>query len=129
MQVFKTKIILGSNDDGDNFFVRHYFLNAGYNCELNADFVLQPSVLLKSSDLNSNEIDMNLKATFNDIWFAGVSYRTSFDVSAFAGLYFRNFVFGYAFDYALTSLSKHSNGTHEIIMGIDIGKNLSVSKY
>lgn len=129
MQLFETRIILGSNDAGNNFFVRHYFLNAGYNYEVNAGLVLQPSLLLKSSELRRNELDINLKATFNDAWFGGVSYRTSSDVSAFAGVYYRNFVFGYAFDYALTSLSKHSNGTHEIQLGIDIGKNNSVSKY
>lgn len=129
MQLFKTKIILGSNDAGNNFFVRHYFLNAGYNYEVNAGLVLQPSVLMKSSDMKNNEVDMNLKATLNDAWFAGLSYRTSSDVSVFAGVYYKNFVFGYAFDYAMSSLSKHSNGTHEILLGIDIGKNQSVSKY
>lgn len=122
MQLFKTKILLGYNDTDNNFFTRHYFANAGYNISLNDNTVIQPSVLLKSSNLESHELDFNLKATFNENYFVGLSYRTASEVSAFLGLYYKSYVFGYAFDYSLNSLSKHTNGTHEILLGINIGK-------
>ena len=58
------------------------------------------------------------------IWF-GVSYRTN---DAIIGIieYQANkrFRVGYSYDFTITEIGNYSNGSHEIMIGYDFGKDL-----
>jgi len=86
---------------------------------------IKPSILVKNVKNESLEADFNLSTVYKDmIWF-GVSYRTG-DAIAFIVEYQTNSYFrvGYAYDVTLSKLRNYSAGSHEIMIGIDFGKEL-----
>ena len=38
------------------------------------------------------------------------------------GIKYKGFVFGYAFDYATSDIKNYQSGTHEIVIGYNIGE-------
>lgn len=108
-----------------SFLRRHYLLTAGYVFETSKDIKIKPSILLKYVKNAPLEADFNLSTVYKDmIWF-GVSYRTG-DAIAFIVEYQTNSYFrvGYAYDVTLSKLRNYSAGSHEIMIGIDFGKEL-----
>lgn len=108
-----------------SFLRRHYLLTAGYVFGVTKDIKLKPSVLFKYVQSAPLEVDLNLSAVYRDmIWF-GVSYR-SMDALVFIAEYQTNSYFrvGYAYDMTLSKLRNYSSGSHEIMLGIDFGRDL-----
>jgi type IX secretion system PorP/SprF family membrane protein len=108
-----------------SFLRRHYLLTAGYVFDLKKDFKLKPSILLKYLKNAPLEADFNLSLVYRDmIWF-GASYRTG-DATVLLVEYQPNkhFRIGYAYDISFSQLRKYSNGSHEIMIGVDFGKDL-----
>lgn len=121
-----------SEDQGDNSSltfqqVRHYYLTAGYNYELNASFELQPSIFAKT-DAVATTVDFNTNVLYNNLVWAGVSYRTEDAVSFLAGVKFETInndlipeslkplSIGFAYDFGLSDLSDHNNGSLEFML-------------
>ena len=102
--------------DIDYVVARHYYVMAGYTFNLGNALDLTPSILTKS-DATSTQLDVNLMAKYNKLIFAGVSYRLTDAVVGIVGVEHKGFRVGYAYDYTLSSVKKHSNGTHEIVLG------------
>lgn len=110
--------------------VRHHsFLTAGYVFVLNPMVKLKPSVLVKYQPAAPVQADLNLNVLLNDVFWIGGSFRTG---EAVVGLveYQINPMFrvGYAFDYNLTQIRKFSAGSHEIMLGIDFGRDILKTK-
>lgn len=108
---------------------RHYFLTAGYVFELSDMVKLKPSALLKYQKAAALQADLNLNVLFNDVFWIGASYRTN---DAILGIieYQINPMFrvGYSYDYSLTKINKYSNGSHEVMIGIDLGHDIKKAK-
>lgn len=112
-----------------SFLRRHYYLNGGCIFKLNDQFKLKPSTLLKYEPSAPLECDINLNLLYKDEFWIGASYRTS-DAVTFMVEYQTNFRFrvGYAYDLTVSKMRNYSAGTHEIMIGYDIGKNVSKIK-
>jgi len=124
MQLFRASLKLGKNGSSDYRTMRHYYLTGGYLFELNIDFALQPSVLIKASDyLNSFQVDFTLKTYYKEDYWLGLSYRTSDAMIIMAGVKVDQYFIGYAFDYSLSSIRKHSFGSHEFMVAVKFGSN------
>jgi len=108
-----------------SFLRRHYYLNGGYVFTLNEKFKLKPSTLLKFEPSAPVQADINLNLIYNDMLSFGTSYRTG-DAVSFMIEYQTNtrFRVGYAYDFTTTKMNRYSNGTHEIMIGYDFGKDL-----
>lgn len=119
--LFQASLKFG-NGGYDNFrLLRHYYAIGGYNFELNDYLVFEPSVLVKASEVWSFQADITARMyIYHDYW-AGVSYRTGGALIVMGGLRVDKFFFGYAFDYTLSSIQKHSFGSHEFILAIKLG--------
>lgn len=95
----------------------HLYLNAGYLIDLNDNFILKPSFLLRGVKGLPVNYDINANVFFRDLMSAGVSYRSH---SALVGLLDFRLVptlrLGYAYDYNLGRLNNFAKGTHEIIL-------------
>ena len=104
---------------------RHYYAYGGYVIKLNEQFKLKPSTLVKYLPAAPLEVDLNLNLLYMDQFWIGASYR-SMDAVVVLLEYQTNtrFRVGYAFDYTLTKVKNYSNGTHEIMIGYDFGKDL-----
>lgn len=103
----------------------HFFLTGGYKFQLSRDWILEPSAFLKSSDMFSKSIQMDLTARvyyMNDYW-AGVSWRTGDAIIAMAGLKYDRCYLAYAVDFTLTDLRRRSYGTHEITFAVKFGES------
>lgn len=102
--------------DFDYKVSRHYYVMAGYTFKPSNNLDITPSILTKS-DATSTQLDVNLMAKFNNLIFAGVSYRLTDAAVGIIGLEYNRFRVGYAYDYTLSSVKKHNDGTHEIMIG------------
>ncbi|MCH8903541.1 MAG: type IX secretion system membrane protein PorP/SprF [Bacteroidetes bacterium] len=99
---------------------RHYFIYGGIYYEINRDVYLEPSALIKYVRAAPFQLDLNLKAHFNDMFWVGASYRSFAAITAFAGLTLNDsFHIGYAYDITTTALRNYSKGSHEIMLGYD----------
>jgi type IX secretion system PorP/SprF family membrane protein len=104
--------------------LRHYYAMGGYNFDLNDYLMLEPSFLLKTSESWRFQVDINGKLYIYEDYWAGLSYRTGADAGAIiimGGLRVDKFFFGYSFDYTLSSIMRHSFGSHEFMIAMKIG--------
>lgn len=115
-EILQTKLL--TNQD---FFVmqtkRHYFVNTGYNYEVNDKFQIEPSVLVKYVAGAPIEIDINARVKAYEKIFAGVSYRTNDAIVALAGFNILDQLqLGYSYDITTTAIKLYSKGSHEIML-------------
>ncbi len=120
-------ILFGNRGDNERSELGHYFLTGGAKIQFpgTRDWELQPSILLKSSDMFFKSLQMDLTARVfykNDYW-AGLSYRTGDAMILLFGLKYDRFYFAYAFDYALTELRRHTFGSHELTLAVKFGES------
>jgi type IX secretion system PorP/SprF family membrane protein len=91
---------------------------AGYDYEINYDFVLRPSVLVKS-DLTTYSFDLSLLAYFREkLWF-GFSFRQSDAMIALIGYSFlkdNSLRLGYSFDYIINAQEAKNPTSHELLL-------------
>lgn len=108
-----------------SFMRRHYILTGGYVFSASPTVKIKPSALLKYVQHAPLEADINLTVFYKNMISAGVSYRTN-DAVVFLVEYQANSFFriGYAYDLTTTAVRRYSNGSHEIMIGIDFGKDL-----
>jgi type IX secretion system PorP/SprF family membrane protein len=123
MQLLQSSIQFGNIGDGEYAMVRHFNLNGGYKFYLSNDLVIEPSALIKYPQGIKPQVDFNIKLDYMDDYWGGISLRTGNAFVIFGGVRFEKFYFGYAFDYTLNSISKHTFGSHEIMMAIKFGDN------
>ena len=111
--------------DQATFLKRHYYLNGGYVFTLNDNFKLKPSTLVKFVPSAPVQADINLNLLYKEMIWVGVSYRT-LDAVTFMAEYQTNsrFRVGYAYDLTTSKLNRFSNGSHEIMIGYDFGKDI-----
>lgn len=108
----------------DHYFTQHYYLYTGRVFPINEDLDLKPSVLIKYQPDAPPEADVNVNALFRDRFWLGVGYRTG---DAVVGMleYQVNATFrvGYAYDMTTSALRRYNGGSHEVMLGIDFGKD------
>lgn len=117
-------------DVSKNTFVRrHYLMTAGAVFDVHENWKLKPSFLLKYTKAAPLEGDINLSAIYKDAFWFGSSFRTG-DAVALIVQYQTNTYFrvGYAYDIGISGLRTYQNGSHEIMIGVDFGRNLKTIK-
>ena len=127
MQLLKSPLGFSTTFPDYGYLNNHLHLLAGYNIDLSDQFVLEPSVLIKSVAPVSYQIDVNAKVTFQNRFWAGVSYRKQDAIAFLAGLNVNDiFLVGYSYDFTTSGLRIDSKGTHEILVGVRIKKQVSL---
>ncbi|MCD6366729.1 MAG: type IX secretion system membrane protein PorP/SprF [Bacteroidales bacterium] len=120
-QLTQYKIKLHEELAGSNQMIRHYYLLGGYQFTISKEFDIQPSVLIKGTERTPFQLDVNVKAFYKKNYWLGFSYRTSEAAIALIGFKVDRFYLGYAFDYTFSNLSQYSTGSHEIMLGVNLG--------
>jgi type IX secretion system PorP/SprF family membrane protein len=121
--LLQTAVKSGGSEIADFKTFRHYWLMGGYRFNLNEDFGLEPSVLLKTTENWNPQGDVTLKLFYNDLYWGGLSYRTNKSLIALIGLRIESLHFGYAFDWALSEIGHFNYGSHEILLTVKLGDN------
>jgi type IX secretion system PorP/SprF family membrane protein len=119
-QLFQSRVKIG-NDNLDYRMKRHYYLLGGYRFNLSADTELEPSFLVKATEMGFIQADLNLKLIYKEFYWAGISYRTQTSAGILIGGRAKKIYFGYAFDYNLSDIQKYSFGSHEINIAVKFG--------
>ena len=103
---------------------RHYYVMAGYDHAINAEWDLKPSVFVKSDAL-STQVDVNVSVLYNKLVWGGVSYRLQDAIIPMVGINYQApgkgaagglFKFGYSYDVTTSLIRQHSSGSHEIML-------------
>jgi len=99
----------------------HYFATAGYIFDINDNFKLKPSVMVKSSFDAPVSFDANLNALFFERFEIGGSYRLDDSFSGVVGFQISPMLrVGYAYDHITSDLSAITSASHEVILTIDL---------
>lgn len=118
------KIKLNIDDLRNSYYTKHYFINAGVVFAAGSKFKIKPSTLVKVEASAPVSIDLNCNVLYNDLIWLGVSYRTGDAIVALLDVNVTpQFRIGYAYDFTLSQLNRHSNGTHEVMIGYQFGKD------
>ncbi len=121
-------ITLKQGDDEQNQYEfdvgRLYYFMAGGNIPIkNTLFELQPSVMVKT-DFNAFQAEATARVRYNKFLSIGVGYRFKDAVSVMIGADYKNFFFGYSYDYATSAIRKASSGSHEAFIQYNVKLNL-----
>jgi type IX secretion system PorP/SprF family membrane protein len=103
----------------------YYFLSGSVKFPLAADWILEPSVMFKSSDMffKSFQADITSRIYYKNDYWVGLSWRTNDALIMMLGLKYDNFYFAYAFDFTLTDIRRQSFGTHELTLAFKFGES------
>ena len=117
-QLLNNKIEIFENKNGLNRLKTHFNLTGGYRYALNAELVLEPSIMIKGTAPKEFGFDLTAKAEWRNMVWGAVSYRFHEAVSILIGYsYDETLFFGYAYDIGISSIRKYNTGTHEIMIG------------
>lgn len=104
----------------------NYYIMAGYNYPISlsngAELELQPSIFVKT-DAVSSQVDLNTNVMYNNLLWAGVSYRMQDAVSFLTGVNIGEVVqdldglrIGLAYDFNTSALSDYNDGSFEFML-------------
>ena len=103
--------------------VNHYFITSGYNYELNPEFDIEPSMLLKYVDPLPVQYEFVLRGIYMDKYWLGGSYRRGAAIGLLAGFTLQdNISFGYSYDILQSDIQNYSTGSHEIMLSVKFNK-------
>jgi type IX secretion system PorP/SprF family membrane protein len=105
---------------GDNSQVRHYFAHASYRIDIHSDLAIEPSLLVKSTEVSPTQLDINARVIIDNNYWAGLSLRSSESLVVMAGLNMGSLFLSYSYDYGISSLSSVASSSHEISLGFNI---------
>ena len=96
----------------------------GYKLDFNEELYLVPSVLLKKISTVGLSLDLNAKLVIQRKYWVGGNSRYDDSFSAFAGMLVANRLeLSYSYDAITSFLSKHTSGSHEILIGYRVNKD------
>ncbi|MBY0482342.1 MAG: type IX secretion system membrane protein PorP/SprF [Chitinophagaceae bacterium] len=102
--------------------VPHLFFSAGYRMQLSDDISFLPSTLIRYISPLPIGFDVNAKFQYQDLLWAGASYRYQDGFAAMVGVNINhNINVGYSYDIQTSQLNTVSKGTHEILIGFLLG--------
>jgi type IX secretion system PorP/SprF family membrane protein len=102
--------------------VPHIFLSAGYRFQLSDDVSFLPSALVRYINPLPIGFDVNAKFQYQDLLWAGASYRYQDGFAAMVGMNINHTInVGYSYDIQTSQLNTVSKGTHEILIGFLLG--------
>jgi len=125
-QVFQSKLKIGNAADFQGTeeirLLRHYSILADYRFNLsNPDWNVEPSTIILLNEMFRVQADFTMKAYYKNQYWFGISGRSSGDIIAMAGVRFRNYYFGYSYDYGFNGISRYSFGSHEVCLSAKFG--------
>ncbi|MCE9537774.1 MAG: type IX secretion system membrane protein PorP/SprF [Bacteroidetes bacterium] len=101
----------------------HFYITGGYKYQLNENFTIEPSALIKFVKPAPVQFDLGVRAIYREKIWLGAAYRNLDAVSAMVGYTMQeNLTFAYSYDFTTSNIRKYSTGTHEFMIGIKFYK-------
>ncbi len=111
-----------ADNNSSNRFKPTYYLHGGKKIQINRDFEVTPTLLIKT-DLKGYSLDISGLATYKNLMWGGLSYRRS---EAVVLLFGYNFLpnqilrVGYSFDYVVKDKEAKRPTSHEVFVRYNI---------
>lgn len=100
----------------------HYFLTGGYVFNLGTYTKFKPTFLVKAVEGAPLSFDLSANFLLYEKLWLGAMYRHTDAVGALVQYNITNsFSAGYAYDYPLSPLRNYNGGSHEVMIGLDLG--------
>ena len=125
--LFQSFLTFGGRSSDDYRLERQYIILGGYVFDINREWSLVPGVQVKLNEHGAAQVDANVMGYYYDQFWGGISYRSggggaTGGTSVIFGVRYEQYHFGYAFDYSLSNMQKHSYGSHEIMASVTFGR-------
>lgn len=120
--------LLGSKFNfSDAYFISklnsHWLIYSSYKIKAGENFTVEPFMMARAVKNSPFSADLGAKVHYNYLWL-GAQYRTSQSFVISLGLNFlKNLYLSYAFEYSAKATRVSTAGTHEIQLGIYLGKS------
>ena len=123
--LFRGALMIGNGGENGRSELGHYFLTGGIRLYPGVDWIIEPSIMFKSSDMvfKSFQVDLTGRVYYKDDYWLGLSYRTGDAIVMLAGLKVDRFYIGYAFDFTMSEIRSYTYGTHELTVMARFGDN------
>lgn len=104
---------------------RGHTILTGYQYDFENDFEIEGSLLLRYSEKERLERDINIRGVYMRNYWLGFSYKSTKELVSFIGGGVQNFYFGYSFEYttSATQVQAFGKSAHEIFVGYKMGDN------
>jgi len=100
------------------YYRNHLYLHGGMRVDANSWLQLHPSMLLRATPEIPTILDLNVLATVQDMYTAGLCYRTGSGITLVTQFLVNSqFRLGYMRDFATTEIRNYAGGTHEVFLG------------
>jgi type IX secretion system PorP/SprF family membrane protein len=129
LQILQSAVRFGSIEDNKFKLVRNYNLMGGYRFMVYDNLSMEPSFLIKTTDLFFMQMDVALRLYYKRDFWGGLAYRTGSAIIITLGARSNNLYFGYAYDFTLNPLQTYSTGSHELMISLKFGQNLRKYKW
>jgi type IX secretion system PorP/SprF family membrane protein len=97
--------------------------SVSYKFNLGPSFALQPLVLYRTGQINKQrEWEGYTTLYYKNILWAGGIYRPDYGSAAYLGIQIKALQFSYSYEFGLANIQEMTNKTHEIRLGIKLGK-------
>lgn len=117
-QLLNNKITLFGEDLGLNRLKSHFYVTGGYRFEVDRDWVVEPSAIVKVTAPKQYRFEVSGKVEWQNMVWLIAGYRFHEAVTIMAGYnYDDKFYFGYAYDIGITELRRYNMGSHELMIG------------
>jgi type IX secretion system PorP/SprF family membrane protein len=119
-------LMIGNNGNNKHSELGYYYLTGGYKFDLPADdWRIEPSAMIKSSDMmfKSIQLDLTARVYYKDDYWLGLSYRPNDAIILLAGVKYDRYYIGYSCDFTLSDIRTQSYGTHEFTIVAKFGES------
>lgn len=101
----------------------HLYLTGGYVFALSENLKLKPAFLANQVVNSPISLDVTANVLFNNKIEFGLAYGFENEAQALVNLKVNSFLrVGYAYDYLFSNLGRFSNGSHEVMLLLDLSK-------
>lgn len=119
--ILASSLDIGVNKQ-NNQLEKHFYIHSGIDFDLNKNYKIQPSVMINKIGALPIQLDMNVKADYNNILWTGLSYRVNDAIVTLFGVNFGPSSLAYSYDITTSSLATPSSGTHSLLFSYKFKK-------
>jgi type IX secretion system PorP/SprF family membrane protein len=99
---------------------RHVFISSGYVFKTEKNMLIKPSILIKYAGTGTFNVDINTNFMFNELFWVGIGLRNTSSLNFLVDFNVTDYLrIGYSYDMGLTKINHYSNGSHELLIGLD----------
>jgi type IX secretion system PorP/SprF family membrane protein len=99
----------------------HFFMPIGKSFQI-GNIVLNPIILFKKASNSPGTVDLSVNVLLKEILWLGVSVRSKYGIVILSQYKINDKLkIGYSFDYGVNKIGIAGKGTHEIMLGYDLG--------